>query len=132
MLEQFARMIGTIAPQNGSRYRLPCCGLSSIPVAVASLPISVLVRQNLARPPGRRKDIAENSTMMTPVAVKVAAALPGTNRRERAGLQRGYLPLFDGEIRDADETDTARGPSLRAGPFYAVVEILRLSCGERI
>src|SRR5580692_11011535 len=70
--------------------------------------------------------------MMAPFAIEVAAALPGTDRREMGRLQRGDLPLLDRKIRDAEQADFAGRPGLPRCPFDGVVEILGLARRERL
>src|SRR5262252_5073057 len=66
------------------------------------------------------------------VAVPVRRALPHADGCEMRRLQRRHVPLVDRVVRYAVEPDLAVRPRLDAGPFDAVIEILRLSRREVI
>ncbi len=69
---------------------------------------------------------------MRHVAVPVGGAFPDAHRREMRRLQRRDVPLVDAVVGDAVEADLAVRPGLHAGPFDAVVEVLRLARREVI
>ena len=56
----------------------------------------------------------------------VEHTLPRHNGGQMGRLKRRYLPLLDGEIGDAQQTDLAGRPGLRGGPFDRVIKISRL------
>src|SRR5262249_11382801 len=65
--------------------------------------------------------------MTRELAVVVGEPLPDAERREVRRPERSDLPLISGEIGDAVEADLTGRPRSRAGPFAAVVEVLRLA-----
>ena len=75
---------------------------------------------------------AQDSTVMSHVAIPVGGALPDAHRGKMRRLQRGHVPLVDGVIRNAVEAHLAVRPRLHAGPLDAVVEVLRLARSEVI
>ena len=64
------------------------------------------------------------------VAIPVGGALPDAHGGQVRRLQRRHVPLVDGVVGDAVESDLAARPRLHAGPFDAVVEILGLARRE--
>ena len=69
---------------------------------------------------------------MRQIAVEVGRAFPDAHRREMGRLQGRDLPLVHGVVRNAVDADLAVGPGRHAGPFDAVVEILRLARRPKI
>ena len=99
--------------------------------ALAALARAVLHGLHLhvvpVRPEGR-----EHAAVMRHVAIPVGRALPDAHRGEVRRLQRRDVPRVDAVVRDAVQPDLAVRPRLHAGPFDAVVEVLRLARREMI
>ena len=127
-----AGMILAVAGQHLVAQRRPGRALAGVRVVVVRLAAAVLVRQHLPRPPGGGERVAENAAVVAGVAVVIPMALPRADRGEVRRLQRGGLPLVDGEIGDAEQPDLAVRPRLRAGPFDQLVVVLVLARLTRI
>src|SRR4029077_13723485 len=75
---------------------------------------------------------AENATVMGHVAVPIGGPFPDAHRCEMRRLKRRHVPLVDGVVRHAVETNFAVAPRLRANPLDRVVEILGLARGGMV
>src|SRR5262249_38655900 len=73
------------------------------------------------------EEVAQDATVAGELAVVVGGAFPDADRGEVRGLERRHVPLVHGVVGDAVETDLAARPRLGAGPFDAVVEVLRFA-----
>ena len=87
---------------------------------------AVLHARDLARIPARQ-EVGENAAMTAQLAVIVGRAFPDAQRGEMRRIERRDLPLVHGVVGDAVDADLAVAPGLRAGPFDALIEILRLA-----
>src|SRR5262249_19136505 len=101
------------------------------PVAVHSAAVAagakpVLHGLDLHVVPVLRKRVVD-AAVVAQLPIEVGKAFPDADRGEVFGLKARDLPLVDRVVRDAGEPDLAVRPRLRAGPFDAVVEILRLA-----
>lgn len=85
-----------------------------------------LVAGDLPWPPGVGEDVGQDAAVVGPVAVDVHRALPGHDRGQVRWLQSGHVPLVDGVVGDAEQTDPAGAPRLDAGPLNAVVVVFGL------
>ena len=109
----------------GQRHRAGdrLAGHDAFGAAVAD---AVLHARDLARMPAV-EEIAQDAAVAIKLAVKIGRAFPDAQRGQMRRLQRADLPLVHGVIGNAVDADFAVAPALRAGPFDAVVKVLRLA-----
>src|SRR6186713_876773 len=87
---------------------------------------SVLHASDLARMPAV-EEVAEDAAVAAKLAIVVGRTLPDAQRGEVRGPQGADGPLVHRVIGNAVDADLAAAPGLRAGPFDALVEVLRLA-----
>src|ERR1700679_62140 len=121
MPEQILRMVCPIHRQQIFGERFSGRAFFRLAVPVRSGGVSVLIHQHLTRPPSFREMIAEDSSVMAPVSIQVASALPWTDCGQVWRLQCSGLPLLDRIVRNADEAYFSARPRLDAGPFDRIM-----------
>src|SRR5262249_59226415 len=75
---------------------------------------------------------ADDTAMMGHIAIPVGSALPNAHGGEVRRRKARDVPLIDGVVGDAVESDLAVLPRLAAGPFDAVVVLLRFPLAKLI
>src|SRR5271165_6088892 len=90
----------------------------------ASLADAMLHAGHLRRVPLTDEDV-EDAAVPGEVTVEIAATFPWADRRQVRRLQRGYLPLVDRVVGNAQEPDLPRAPRLRGSPLDALVVVSR-------
>src|ERR1017187_5153305 len=68
-----------------------------------------------------------DAAVVAELAIEIGKALPHADRSQMLGLQAGDLPLVDGVVRDAAQSDLAVRPRLHARPLDAIVKVLGLA-----
>src|SRR5262249_55491463 len=92
----------------------------------AALADAVLHARDLARVPAGEK-VAEDAAVAAHLAIVIGCAFPNAQGGKVRRLQRSHLPLVHGVVGDAVDAALAVAPTLRARPFDALVEVLRLA-----
>ena len=74
-----------------------------------------------------REEVAQDAAVAGELAVIIRRAFPHAQRGEMRRIESAGIPLVHRIVRDAVDADLAVAPALRAGPFDALIDILRLA-----
>src|SRR6185437_11033873 len=86
----------------------------------------MLHADDLPREPGG-EEVAVDAAVPAKLAVIVGRSLPDAERGQMRRPQRAGRPLVHGVIRYTVHADLAVAPRLGAGPFDALINVLRLA-----
>ena len=124
MPENIGRIVGPVGGKFGiGKAFVSGRQTAGDPIAMRRLAVAVLHGQTLFWPPIVRETAAQNSAVVSAVAVVIDVALPGADGSEMSWLKRRDAPLCDRIIGNAKQSDVPVRPRLSSGPLDRIVVV---------